>query len=324
MRVAIVGGTGFVGSYLIDAMLAEGLHPVVLVRPGSEHRLVQSERCSIVSGDLYNTAAIMELLKDADAVIYNVGILREFPARGITFESLQSFAPRQVIDAAVQSGVKRFVLMSANGVTPDGTSYQHTKYAADQHLMKSGLQWAIMRPSVVFGDPRGRMEFASQLCDEIVRPPLPAPLFFGGIDPRQAGQFELSPVHVVDVASAFVRQLTSPAEVNRIFHLGGPQALSWQQILKTIAESIGKQKIMLPVPVLGVKLAASMLDGFEDFPVTRDQLTMLLQGNICGPGDLRSLGIEPRHFEVSELQYLNASREDHPNPPLDTHTSPSA
>jgi len=61
---------------------------------------------------------------------------------------------------------------------------------------------------------------------------------------------------------------------------------------------------MLPVPVLGVQLAASLLDRFEDFPVTRDQLTMLLQGNTCSPDDLKSMGIIPRRFEPAELDYL--------------------
>lgn len=323
MKVAIIGGTGFVGSYLIDAMLSAGLHPVVLVRPGSEHKLLQPEQCTLVRGDLHNDSAISELLQAVDAVIYNVGILREFPARSITFEALQSYAPRRVIDAAEQVGVKRFLLMSANGVNPDGTAYQRTKFAADQHLMKSSMEWSIFRPSVIFGDPRGRMEFASQLYDEIIRPPLPAPLFFDGIDPRKAGKFELSPVHVSDVASAFVHQLVSPGEINRIFHIGGPQRVSWQQILKTIAESVGQHKLMLPVPVLGVKLAASLLDRFEDFPVTRDQLTMLLQGNVCGPEDLQSMDIEPRTFSASELQYLRQAKEAHISESMDSHSRPS-
>lgn len=304
MNVAIIGGTGFVGSYLIDALVEEGMHPRVLVRPGSDTRLEQPEACTVVSGSLEDTGSIIRLLEGADAVIYNVGILREFPRRGITFKALQEIAPIHVIDAAVEIGVSRFLLMSANGVTAEGTPYQRSKFAADEYLMRSGLEWSIFRPSVVFGDPRGRMEFASQLCEEIVSPLLPAPLFFDGIDPRSAGRFELSPVHVTDVARAFVHQLAAPSDQNRIFYLGGEDMLSWREIISTIAASVGKIKSMLPVPAISVQLAASLLDRFEDFPVTRDQLTMLLQGNTCSPDDLKSMGITPRRFEPGELGYL--------------------
>jgi len=221
MNVAIIGGTGFVGSYLVDALVEEDIQPRVLVRPGSQAKLVQPEACTMVSGDLDNRRSIIKLLEGVDAVIYNVGVLREFPRRGITFKALQEIAPIQVIDTAVEVGVPRFLLMSANGATPEGTPYQRAKFAADEYLMKSGLEWSIFRPSVVFGDPRGRMEFASQLYNDIVCSPLPAPLFFNGIDPRHAGQFQLSPVHVKDVAKAFVHQLTTSSDSSRVYHLGG-------------------------------------------------------------------------------------------------------
>ena len=93
--------------------------------------------------------------------------------------------------------------MSANGVKADGTPYQVTKYEAEEYLKASGLDWTIFRPSVIFGDPGERMEFATQLASDIIRPPLPAPLFFDGVSPLNAGQFRLSPVHVEDVAQAF-------------------------------------------------------------------------------------------------------------------------
>ncbi len=305
MKVAIVGGTGFVGSYLVDAIIEAGHHPVVMVRSGSESKLRQPNLCTTVTGELGNIAAIEQLVKDADAVIYNVGILREFPSRGITFEGLQYAAAKRVIDAAAAANVKKFLLMSANGVSAKGTAYQESKYAAEQHLMTTDMNWSIFRPSVIYGDPRGRMEFASQLHDEVIRLPLPAPLFFDGIDPRKAGKFKLSPVHVEDVARAFVHQLVSEEQSRRIFHLGGPDNMTWQSILQTIAQAVDVKKLMLPVPVLGVRLAASVLDRYEEFPVTRDQLTMLLQGNTCSADDLMSMGIKPRRFVAPELGYLH-------------------
>ena len=82
------------------------------------------------------------------------------------------------MDAAEGAGLRHFLLMSAHGVKADGTGYQRTKYMAEQYLESTGLDWAVFRPSVLFGEPRGRMEFATQLYRHIVRSPLPATLFY--------------------------------------------------------------------------------------------------------------------------------------------------
>ena len=303
-RVGLFGGTGYVGSYLVDALLAEEMHPVLLVRPGSEERVEQSDRCTIVSGDIDDREAIDRVVADSDALIYNIGILREFPRRGITFEELHYAAACRTMDAAVDNGVRRFLLMSANGVKAGGTAYQSSKYRAESYLQDLALDWTVLRPSVLFGEPRGRMEFATQLAAEIIDAPLPAPLFYPGLLPFNAGSFTMSPVHVADVATAFVKALQDPLTIGQTLHLGGPESLSWKEILRRLATARGRSKFMLPAPALGVSAAAALLEGFADFPITRDQIRMLLEGNSCTADDLERLGIEPRSFSVEELQYL--------------------
>ena len=306
MKVAVFGGTGFVGSYLVDALVAAGHHPVVLVREGSEHRLNQAEHCTLITGDIDTEAAIEATLDGADAAIYNIGILREFPRRGITFNELHYQAPVRVIDAAVAAGARRFLLMSANGVREHGTAYQQTKHRTEEYLRETALDWTIFRPSVIFGDPRGRMEFASQLAHDIIDSPLPAPLFFNGLLPTGAGQFRMSPVHVENVAQAFVNSLDNDAAIGTVYRLGGEDSLTWREILGRIASATGKRKLMLPVPACGVSVAASLLDRFEAFPVTQDQMTMLMEGNTCPADDLVALGIEPIAFNADTLAYLRA------------------
>ncbi len=304
-RVGLFGGTGFVGSYLVDALLANNLQPALLVREGSESKVRKRDRCIVVTGDIDNADAIEKVVTGSDAIIYNIGILREFPDRGITFEKLQDEAARRVMDTAAKLGVRRFLLMSANGVKPDGTAYQRTKYNAEAHLKDTDLDWTIFRPSVLFGDPRGRMEFATQLSAEIIDSPLPAPLFYAGLLPFNAGKFAMSPVHVTDVAAAFVKALQDPATIGQTYHLGGPETLTWREILTRLAEAKGRKKLMLPAPALGVMAAAALLDRFEAFPITRDQIRMLLEGNACPPDDLVTLGIEPQRFAGHALEYLN-------------------
>ena len=304
MKVAVFGGTGFVGSYLVDALVNGGHRPAVLVRDGSEHRLRQSEHCTRISGEIGSSEAVEAAVDGADAVVYNIGILREFPSRGITFNALHHEAAERVIDAASAGGVRRFLLMSANGVRANGTAYQASKHRAEEYLKASGLDWTIFQPSVIFGDPRGRMEFASQLARDVIDSPLPAPLFFNGLLPTGAGQFKLSPVHVENVAQAFVTSLENDVSRGRVYRLGGAESLTWQEILTRIASAAGKRKLMLPVPACGVTLAASVLDRFEAFPVTRDQIKMLMEGNTCPVDDLVELGISPIGFDVDQLAYL--------------------
>ena len=304
MRVAVFGATGFVGSYLCDALIESDIQPVALVRAGHESRLRHPDRCIVVTGDVGDRAAVDEVLGQADATIYNIGILRESPARDITYRELQYEAPRRIMDSAARLGVRRFLLMSANGVNPNGTPYQRTKYDAEQHLAASDLDGTVFRPSVIFGDPRGRNEFATQLKRDVIDSALPAPLFYSGLLPLQAGNFRMSPVHVADVARAFVSALLSPDAIGRTLCLGGPEQLSWRQIIERLASVSGKRKLMVPVPAFGVSTAATLLDRFESFPVTRDQLKMLLEGNTCTPSALRSLGIDPVAFDNAHLDYL--------------------
>jgi NADH dehydrogenase len=281
---------------------------VLLVRPGSGHRARQPGRCTLVEGSIADPAAVRRTVAGADAVIYNIGILREFPSRGISFEALHYEGARQAMDAAVEAGARRFVLMSANGVRPDGTAYQATKYRAEQYLATTGLEWTVFRPSVLFGDPRGRMEFATQLYRDIIRSPLPAPLFHTGLLPAGAGRFLLSPVHVQDVAAAFAAALDTPAASGRTFTLGGPDTLTWKAILQTIAGAAGTSKWMIPAPALPLQGLAALLERFAFFPITRDQLTMLLEGNACdGQEAFRTFGLVPTPFDRNSLAYLRGA-----------------
>lgn len=305
MKVAIIGGTGFVGTHICDHLIAAGHRPRILVRPGSESKVARPAECEIVLGEVADRSALEACLEGADAVIYLIGILREFPARGITFDALQRVGVIDTIAAAKAKGVERFILMSANGVRPDGTPYQVSKYEAEVALKSSGLKWTIFRPSVIFGDPRGRMEFCSQLKKDIIDSPMPAPLFYAGLLPNGAGAFELAPVSIQDVAAAFVLALAEPRTESQTYSLCGPQRLSWKAILTTIAAASGKTKLMLPAPAFAIKATASLFDRYAWFPISRDQIQMLMEGNVCTENDsFARLGLIPTPFGVDQLGYL--------------------
>ncbi|MFQ5995468.1 MAG: NAD(P)H-binding protein [Acidiferrobacterales bacterium] len=307
MKVALIGGTGFVGSYLVDELIAQDHQPVLLVRPGSELKVQQSDRCTLVPGDAKDSESIRRTLDGCDAAIYNVGLLREFKSKGITFDELHYQAARRTIDSASALAVRRFILMSANGVKPDGTDYQRTKYLAEQHLQATDLDFTVFRPSVIFGEPRGRMEFCTQLREEMIKLPLPAPLFFEGLLPVNAGTFMMSPIHVKDVARLFVKSLDVPETFGKTFVLCGPQTFTWKGIIRIIARASRRSKMMVPVPAFYVRIMTALFDRFEFFPITRDQLTMLLEGNTGDSRDIfAQLGVEPTPFSAETLTYLRS------------------
>lgn len=295
MKIALIGGTGFVGGYLVDALLAAGHDINILARPGSEGKL-RSGSVHVVSGDLSSHAVLHDALEGCDAVIYNVGILREFPRRGITFEQTQYQGVVDTVATAKEAGVSRMLLMSAIGVKDPGTRYQATKRRAELHALSSGLDVTVLRPSVIFGDPRGTMEFATQLYRDMVRPPIPAAGFAG---------VSMSPVHIEDVADAFIAALGDTSTIGKTIELAGPEILSWKEMVRQIADAAGKSKVILPVPIWIMRVGATLFDWLPFYPVTRDQLTMLEEGNTASSAALEAMiGRAATRFSAESLGYL--------------------
>ena len=135
MKVAVFGGTGFVGSYIVRKLKNEGFIPRILVRKMSKHKIQMD--CEIIEGSIDDNSAIEDTILGASAIIYNIGIIRAFPKRGITYEKLHFEGVKKCIHLAQKVGVKRFILMSANGVKKNGTGYQFTKWKADELLKKT-------------------------------------------------------------------------------------------------------------------------------------------------------------------------------------------
>ncbi len=296
------------GGYVLEALQKTGHQIITLVRPGSEHKLPADFSGETVPGDIFDFTFPTE----CDVVIHLIGILRSNRWRGEAFEKLHFRAAKIVEDKAVAAGVKRFLLVSANGVRPDGTAYQRTKYMAEQYLRNSVLEWTIFRPSVLFGDPAypsgdvGKPEFSSLLYRQIIKPLVPAPMFHPGLKIRQAGEFKLQPAYVGDLARGIVEALTNDLSAGKIYHVGGPEEMTWKEIIDTIAFTVGKRrKWKIPVPAWGIGAAAAVLGWLPFFPVTRDQITMLMEGNTCDGSDFyRDFDIQPTAFTPENLGYL--------------------
>tara|TARA_Y100001968_G_scaffold146671_1_gene134157 strand:- start:3604 stop:4560 length:957 start_codon:yes stop_codon:yes gene_type:complete len=316
MKVALIGGTGFVGSYLIDELIKNEHTPRLLVRKNSDYKVMQSDKCEIITGDIDNDNALKDTLEGCDAVIYLIALIREFPKKGLTNEKLQFRGSEKVAKIAEELKVNRFLLMSALGANPNpnGSKYMQAKHLSEQAIKNTKLSWTIMRPSSLFGDPRGgdRPEFCMMLdklmLNLVPYPkflPFPAPSFFTGASPLNSGQYALSMVHVKDVASIFVKALSDEKTIGQTIEIGGKKEVTWNEIIKSIASVTGQKVFMLPAPFFVIFSVAGLLDRFEWFPAGQDQLKDLVKGSVCNSDELfKKYEIEPIPFNTENLSYL--------------------
>ena len=296
MKIFIAGGTVFVGTAMGHHLAARGHELVLLARTPAAVGGPRGAR--VVKGDVFSPD-LADHMRGCDAVINLIGIIRAFPARGITFEKLHVEATRAMVDAAKKAGVRRYLQMSTNGVRPDGVSeYQRTKSRAEAYVKASGLDWTIFRPSLIFGDPGEKIEFCKQLLLNFRAAPV-IPVFGGG-------NYRMQPVNVDDVARAFGGAVEKPETAGRIFHLGGDVTYSYREILNMIFLGAGKQpRAKLPVPWFLARPVFALLGRFPAFPATAEQIDMLMEGNTVAETEFKkTFGISPVPFTVENLAYL--------------------
>ena len=299
MNVLVTGGTGFVGQHVIEALLASGHSVRCLVRPSSSTSL--PEAVEQVPGDVLKPESLSDAVAGMDAVIHLVGIIEERPKKGITFDALHRQATANVAGAARKAGIRRWVQMSANGARKDGVSgYQTSKWAAEQVVAAAGFDHVvIIRPSLVFGSPADdQPEFATQLVRDLIRP-FPVWPVFGD------GTYAMQPIHVADVAKAFVSALTLDTANGKTYCLGGAEQLPFTEILKRIASGAGiRHKPMIRQPLWLMRPVVGVLGGIL-LPISTDQLDMLVEGNTCDAREaLQDFGIDPLPFNATNLSYL--------------------
>ena len=277
--ILITGGTGFVGRHLIARLHQQGEQVRALAR--SPHDVSGAE---LVQADITDTAAVGHAARGCQAVIHLVGILRE--RRGTSFRRVHVEGTRSVIEACREAEVPRLLHMSALGARPNARSRYHgTKWRAEELVRESGLQTTIFRPSVIFGDGGS---FLPQIRSLVRRAPI-VPIPGGGMSLIQ-------PIWVEDVMSCFVGALERPETVGRTYELGGPETYGFEQLIDLVAESEGVELVKLHLPIPLLRPAVAVLSRvIPRFPLTSDQLTMLLEDNACDITEMReTFGVEPR------------------------------
>ena len=287
-RIFVTGGTGFVGRGILRELHRQGFSIRCLVRPGSEAKLPLRDGVEIVHGDLRESASLESAASGCGAVIHLVGIIREFPRQEITFQNLHVEATRQVLKIARTSGVSRYLHMSALGVRKGAAAaYHRSKWEAEELVRNSGLPFTIFRPSVIVG-PEG--EFM-RMISRLVRL---APL----VPVIGDGRYRLQPVALETVAKGFVAALRSREAEGKTFDVAGPDPVTYNEFLDIVGTCLGKKVRRLHHPLVLMRPLVSVLEKSPFFPLTSDQLTMLLENNTTDPTlfyrtlDLESISLE--------------------------------
>lgn len=287
MKVFLTGGTGFVGGAIAAVLRRRGHAIRALVRDPAAAAGLDALGAELVPGDVTRPDGVLDGARGCEAAIHLVGIIRE---KGpYTFEAVHVRGTENVLEAARRAGVRKFVQMSALGAKPDGTAYQRTKHEAEGRVRRAGLPHVIVRPSLIVG----RASPVVRMWVRMVRWSPVVPVLGDG-------QYRLQLVAVEDVAEAFVRAAEREDLREGTLELGGPEKLTYDDVLDRVAEAMGKRIRKWHVPLGLVRPAVRTAAALRlPAPITPTELQMLLEGSVVA-GEANALrdvfGLEPRSF----------------------------
>jgi uncharacterized protein YbjT (DUF2867 family) len=307
LKVLVTGGTGFVGTYLVNELLRRKHEVTVLSRRPEATRNRYNRPVTTAVGDVLVPATLARACAGREAVIHLVGVIWE--KGGQTFDRMHRVAVENTVAAARSAGIRRFLQMSAMGSSDDSPSeYGRTKAAGERVLRESGLDWTIFRPSVIFGPGDG---FVSLLAGIIRRNP-------GFIPVIGEGTTRFLPVSVHDVARVYADALEKPEAVGRAFEVGGPDTYTLNEIYREIAVAVGKpRKPLIHFPLWWGRFLAARFEGIakrgwiEAPPLTRDQLRSLSRDNTADISPTVAVfGESWRDFRTGIREYLSRGNHD--------------
>jgi NADH dehydrogenase len=294
--VFVTGATGFVGRAVVHALRADGLKVRCLVRRGSENDLRGLEAIERVEGDILARQTLDEGIAGCDAVVHLVGIIREHRSRGVSFEHIHVDGTLNVLAAAAEANVRRYLHMSALGTSATARSrYHQTKWLAEEAVRASALPWTIFRPSVIYGKGDGLVSMLAQMVEK-----LPVVPVIG------EGRQRLQPVPVEHVAEGFRRALARPEAVKQTYEVGGPDTVSMVELIDAIGKALGHPRVRkIHIPIGFMRIAAGALQGLSSFPLTTDQIAMLEADNTCDPTPFfRTFGLSPIPLQAGLARML--------------------
>lgn len=291
MRVAVTGGTGFVGIHTVRALKDAG-HEVVVVARGTV-RQPKGERVTFVQADVTNSAKLVETFAGCDAVVHLVAVIREKGWQ--TYDRVNREATVRVAEAVKEAKVGHLVYQGALGADPDPRfPYLVSKWSAEQAVRASGVPYTVLRPGLIFGPGDGFFTLLTRMMR--IEPVIPI---------AGNGRTLFQPISVKDVTRCIVMSVERGPS-GRVHEIGGPDQMTYDEIILTIKSELGLHRKLAHVPVpMMMPLAFMMEKVLPNPPVTRDQLKMLARNNITRVDSVRvAFGFDAARF-ADNCDYLH-------------------
>jgi uncharacterized protein YbjT (DUF2867 family) len=268
MTVLVTGGTGLIGQKVVHALRAQGHDVRALVRRPERATQLAAWGSELAAGDVTDPTSLRAAVEGCSQVVHLVAILKGSPR---DFHRVMTQGTKDLVAAAKDARVERFVLMSALGTsaTTKGTvPYFASKWAMEQETLESGLEYTIFRPSFFFGRDGGALPlFIKQVRYS------PVVTVIG------SGLQRIQPIWVEDVAEHFARAVGNPQAANRTFEIGGPDVVTWNELYSRIAKALGKRRALVHVPSSLARAGARLTQWAPGAPLTTDQIAMIEAGD---------------------------------------------
>ena len=265
--ILVTGGTGFVGPKIVRALRAAGRPVRCLVRRPDGASELESWGCELAQGDITDPESVRRAVEGCETVVHLVAVLTGKPE---LFQRVVIGGARNVVAAAKEAGVRRFVLMSALGTSEETKTlvpYYGAKWEMEREVKESGLDHVVFRRSFIFGRDGGVLPTFLRLVR--LSPAIPV------VGP---GTQRIQPIWIDDVAAYFERAIDLEAARNRTFELGGPDVVTWNELYDRIKHVLRKRRAKLHLPIGFMRVNAALLERLPlpgKLPLTRDTLTML-------------------------------------------------
>jgi uncharacterized protein YbjT (DUF2867 family) len=299
LSIAVLGGTGFLGTRLVARLIKDGREVTVVSRDREQHKhLLVLPGLTLENCDVYNEAHLSEHLRGKDVVINLIGILNERGFGGAGFRRAHTELTRGVLRAARSAGVTRLLQVSALKAAVDAPShYLRSKGEAEQSIREASptLDWTILQPSVMFGPGDSFLNRFARLLAVI-------PFVF----PLAKPDARFQPVFVDDVVEALLRCLHGGASSRQIFQLCGPQVYSLREIVGLVARLTGRRRWIVGLPDIVARTQAFIMDFVPGRPFSSDNYRSLTVDSVCTDDGFAKLGMRPQSMLGSARQYLGA------------------
>ena len=292
--ILVVGGTGFIGHHLIKRLRKDDLPVRAVVRTPAGAPALKALGAEVVSGDIADPQSLKAAAEGVERIVHLVGIIQEAP--GVTFQSVHVDGTRNLLNAAKKAGVRHIFYQSALGTRINAKSrYHQTKWQAEELVRASGIPFSILRPSLIYGP--GDL-FTIRLSKMIK--------LWRVLPVIGSGRSKIQPIFIEDEVECVRKVVTSDSYVNGTYEIGGPEQLTYEEVMREIAEAMGVKRPMVHLPLFLMKFVARVMEAvLKKPPITMDQLIVLQEDNVCGMRDIRgAFGIEPVTFRDGLRRFI--------------------